>query len=274
MKKVIIVVGLMCALLFGTASGVVVFQDTFESHTLGSNPVPGAADIGTWQGGGGIVTVQNAHSNGGTQGLEIIREIYGSFPAVLATATAAGNAEPGYDLVYKMDRLQISGREGQPSWYNTAGVLFSFDDSNPLQLGVSVGVNRFPPTNYYTYRSAGSLVSSNVLAILDVWTTWETVFHFVPGSTAGTVTGTYDAYVTDQSTGTKHTICEGIAIADNLPTNAALRAWIWTDAGDDYSWGGDVYGYYDNVMMEKLPEPATMVLLGFGMLGLIRRNKH
>ncbi|OHB59693.1 MAG: hypothetical protein A2Y12_11560 [Planctomycetes bacterium GWF2_42_9] len=228
-----------------------VFSDTFENYALSSNPVPGAAEIGSWAGSGGIVTVQNAHASSGIKGLEIIREIYGSFPTVMATSASGGNAEAGSDLVFSMDRLQIGGREGQPSWYNTGGVLFGFTDGDPLQLGISVGENRFPPTNYYTYRSGSSVINSDVLAICDVWTTWEVVMHFVPSGTPGIVSGTYDVYITNKSTGQKFTICENIAMAQNLPTDSALRAWIWTDAGDDYSWGGDVYGYYDNVKIKK-----------------------
>jgi len=272
MKKVFIVVGLLCALLIGSAQAVVVFQDTFENHALGSDPRPGAADIGTWNGGGGIFAIENTYSNGGSQGVKLVRELNGAYPFVLGMATPAGNGQAGYTMLASVDRLQTAGPGAQASWYQSGGIYFSFDDGG-ASFGATIIAQRFVG-NSYMYLKSGAYVKSDVTVILDNWVRWETALHFIPGTTPGTVTGTYDAYVTDLGTGTKYTVCTGIAFNDNLPTNAPIRMWFYPDAPETATWGGDVTAYFDNMKIEKVPEPATMALLGLGALGLIRRNRR
>jgi len=253
-KKMFIVVSLLCAVFIGSAQAVVVFQDTFESHPLGA--LPGVPEIGTFWGliaGTMNNTVQNTTVKTGSQALRAERltspilqgsAIFGSGPAAGLTITVKSSwlydgVMPGMGCnVHFGDYVNRGG------WY-TDGTKYFIQD-----VGAGGYVNTPVP-----YAIA-----------LNRWDTLETVLTFADAG-SGLLTTTQELYLTAGAG--PRTLIGSNVLPDFAGTNGPgdrVRYWIGPSNGNSVS-------YWDDISIEIIPEPATMSLLGLGLLGVLRRKR-
>jgi hypothetical protein len=264
MKKSIVLV--MVLFVSFSAYSEILFQDTFESGTLGEAPV---GDVGSWSISlDGSAVVDDTFVSEGSKALKVTRLLGGASPSIRGFVANASVFEAGYDFVFKTDYYQ-------ENFYPTTGFYVHPPDGTG---GFEGGWNtkRFSPPNYHYAQPTGpgwsyQFIDTGVAVLYGQWVTMETVMHIVDSSTAGYVTGTYDLYMTPAG-GAKTLLAADIAMR-LVPNSSAIRFGIWPDAPEDYEWGGDVINYWDNISVEKVPEPATFGLLVLGSLLSLRKRR-
>jgi hypothetical protein len=164
------------------------------------------------------------------------------------TVSVPGSIQPGagaFELDNRQDLWDMGGvREGWDSQPNHAYELIDFG-------GASIGTGITPTGG---------------------WDLLELVLHINPTETgygAGyELQGTVDLYITPA--GGVRTLGASSA-AGPFGKDTPLLAYI------DSSWAGAPYMeqtcYFDEITISSVPEPATMSLLGLGLLGLLRRKR-
>lgn len=247
-NKLMTILTIACVLaMVGSASattislnGTAFAADTYEGDTVGNTVV---ADTGTWAGpfGGGaaeLAVVTNAGSPGAFSGSQYAimdnPSDTTSQPGIEATG---GSASAGDTLQYRSMMYLDSGMSNITSPF---GILFRLGGSNTV----------------YTYRNANGtwkdfIGAANVAGpsglLFDTWQEW-TLDYTVGAATATlTVAGT-TMTITGASGNTGTFSAHIFANKNNIPN--------------------------DDVYLDDVPEPATMIMLVLGGLaGLLRRRR-
>jgi hypothetical protein len=169
----------------------------------------------------------------------------------------------------------------------TDNMRFVWDFGSYTQEG-GIGVQNNSANFQYFDGAEGVYMNTNVPFTPGTWAQLEMIVY--PGGADRYQTGlkkfwcdttTYDAYVTQQD-GTRILLAAGIQanshtwyVKTDSPTatdfwNGGARAVFYY--GSETPNNGDTW-YVDDVTIARLPEPATISLLGCGILGLLRRKK-
>jgi len=93
---------------------------------------------------------------------------------------------------------------------------------------------------------------------------------------AGLYSMTYDTYFTNLTAGGSRTLIRASTICQNKLTTASLANGWYVITGANAPVGTNAWSqsYFDNITITEVPEPATMSILGLGVLGLLRKREH
>jgi hypothetical protein len=135
-----------------------------------------------------------------------------------------------------------------PTYFTSAGV-FGFKSTG--------GVDKFQVLDG-NGAGGGSLLNSTASYALDTWYTFTARLNLT-----GPNRNTYDVWVTDRATGNQVASWFGLHFPYNYTDITRLGIY-------SVDWGASNPGtfYFDNIDLRDVPEPATLLLLGGGLLGL------
>ncbi len=233
---------LCLVVLAGMSHAGMVFQDTFENKTVGNNMVTGdAPTTGAHYWVNSYGAAASYYDDGGnivlkgdrTDGKYMFSQAYGG--------GVEANIEENAEFKFSYD-------------WKSNGALYSGPSVN-FQFGQTSSGGAFSYAGGYSYYIKGAWYGTVPSA--DTWHTVEMVVR-AGQANAGYVTPEYDVYA-DGVLLVSNVIGNSVAVGGNARLNLYVSGA-----------GGVVL--YDNVAIERVPEPATMALLGFGIIGLIRRK--
>jgi hypothetical protein len=235
-------------------AGNVVFQESFETQPLGSiiGNMPEVGSLAYQELYGGTDVVQSSIVNGGTKALQVDRYASGGQLMKGFALFDEGLPLAGSDFIYKAD------------WYRP-------DSGANTGLSVNFGTGAdqaawwvHPNGNYYTISYAGNYVNTGYAAGVEAWETVEIVMHYIDAG-APYVTATWDLYLTAASTGNIRAKIASDVVTPAFHGESYNRFIISNQASPSTT-------YWDNISIERIPEPATIALLGLGVLSLKRRK--
>lgn len=234
-----------------SASGAILIQDDFESYT--STPELDAAwpiaDRTTNPSGGPATFLDNGPA-GSTNTSQTIHNTTRTSRSRSFTPTAPTNDEP---LVLSLD---IYDSNAADTAINQYAQIRNFNSTGSLTQLISIGISSLGPddTNYQARVAFGSVnwISLNT----DRSTGWHSFkAEIFPDSVNFFVDGVLDTTVTGITGGVGNPYSQVFA----GPTGLSDRA-------ED--------GYYDNVVVEAVPEPTSLALVGLGSLALLARRRR
>lgn len=247
-KKVLGCFVVVCVLAIGTAQATVVFFDNFDSQPLGPLGASAPTGMGWAQQTATIPNVVNTYAQSGTQSLAVSRT---GTPVPTTPSTfglsATGTAVAGKELKLSFDILG-GGYDSAQVWLNFGGGI--------------MGGFVIQGSGFYGFQNNGLTVASTLKPTITAWDKIEMFVHLTDAG-SGKIGGTYDAWVT-KSGGTRTQIATAYTLVAKA-TDGIARI--------QFQEGYNQTNYFDNVMIEVVPEPATLSMLGLGVLGLLRRRK-
>jgi hypothetical protein len=265
-KNVVVGLIMVCVLALGYANAAVVFYDGFETQPLGSgfaNSGSATSPVGLgWSNDWpkdpdkGELVITNAVAEG-TQSLQVNRNWPdgGQYPTLFGLSSE-GAVDIGYQLKYKWDFMIQDSATAGPQIFVLLG--------GPASGGwlVENGGNGVVPVGHLAVQNNGAWVDTGVLVTPQTWATFE---MDILVQAAGTTQrkGTFDAFIT--MNGVKTQVASSYALT---------RQAIWDDIARFHIYGNPAVSSFnlDNVSIESIPEPATITLLGIGLMALLRKR--
>lgn len=270
MRKFVLV--LAVAALAGIASAQVIFQDSFDSKTPGVGIHYASPEVGSylwvdysqvWYSyDGGVVSNEQSRSPGNS--LKVYRQ---TTPLIYPYPTAQGSYDPAEIVSAGSDPVRFEVSWMSPEIGQRPSIAFDLGATG-LQMGsVYVDIH-----GVYQVYDGSAYHSTGVTAGFGVWNSLEYIATPQPDAGGGYFNVVIDAYITIDN-GPKVALIEGLVgqsyIAPSEYNN--VRMMLLADAPNNAE--GQATIYYDDILMEKVPEPATMLLLGMGSLALLKRRK-
>ena len=248
-KKVMLSLLVSLVLVVSSTQATVVFFDNFDSQPLGTLGASAPIGMGWSQQTTTIPTVVNTYAQSGTQSLSVARM---GTPVPTSPSTfglsATGTAVAGKELKLSFDILG-GGYDSAQVWLNFGGGIMG---GFVIQGG-----------GFYGFQDNGVTVASTLKPTITAWDKVEMLVHLTDAG-SGKIGGTYDAWIT-KSGGTRTQLATAYALVAKT-TDGIARI--------QFQEGYNQVNYYDNVMIEVVPEPATVSMLGLGLLGLLRRRRN
>lgn len=234
-----------------TASAAVLLQDDFESYadTAALDAAWPIADR-TTNPSGGPATFLDSGPAGSTNTSKTIHNTTRTSRSRFFPNTAPTAAEP---LVMSLD---IYDSNAADTGINQYAQIRAFNDASALTQLISLGISSLGPddTNYQARVAFGSVnwISLNA----DRSTGWHSfTAEIFPDSVNFYVDGVLDTTVTGITGGVGDSFSQMFA----GPTGLSNRA---------------EEGYYDNVLVQSVPEPTALAALGLGGLALLVRRRR
>ena len=277
-KMVCLLVALVLALGSVGYGETVLAYESFESHTSGDLLVDWSLfggydgltpDIGTdwalsWvQAQDAVVVGDVAYA--GTKGSTQSRGGTG----VPGLMTAIGTGVPiNVNTPYVCSVMYQAADDATPA-DNTGGIFVSSGPSTGVAINASMSElgGEFKCWNGTGYVASGYIPNEGEWYLIEM----ELMVGAVP--VAGNYPVTYDVFVTDEG-GVKSQLADDYAgwgplEATNLAFGWEMNLGCNRGAGSD----GNSLVYFDEMKIVEVPEPATMSLIGLGVIGLLRRKR-
>ena len=273
MKNVMLIV-VMCSLVVASANAwTTIFSDGLENHTPGTMGQSPPSDIGDgwWdRNPNGSEVVVNTVAHSGNQSLEVTRDNYGTPPpgtkaSARSTWTPYQDPDPwaadGIDVrfTHYMNRANPGTGSGTELYYRMGGGNVA---------GLMVGQD-YTTENYSYLDFNGWVADTGIAATVGGWDKVVTTLHLAHIGTTH-VGGTFDMDITP-SGGVPINVVTG---APMIWAPLAGAGWweFYINAKPNVNPLYDNVVYYDDLLVEATPEPATMCLLALGGL-MLRRKK-
>lgn len=272
-----LVAAAVCAGISGGAQGATVFQDAFETHSIGDQITAQVPPVGEW--GSAITVTPSGHTVQANPlgGGQVLRTERGTSNPGYVNARSLTAPEANKVVTVSWDAFRVdagSGAAVQPLYMGTS---FFGDSTVDQNLG----------TQEIRYKDGSSTVGTGVLSGYGGWERYEMVITWGPDEGGGLIHPTFDLFFERLDASNS----QGILAKTQLADDVAMYASGFTSGVGHMRW---LYGmnahfnstpeepvtatvYFDNVSITvtDVPEPASLMLLGSGgALMFVRRRHH